>query len=69
MRKGCVSWFFSVLNEKAWEKSSHVYEYLKEGNTEDEARLFLAVSSGRIGVNEHKIKHKRFPLNIRTLSE
>jgi len=41
-----------------------VYEYLK-GGCKDGARLFSVVSRERVKDNGHKMKHRRFPLNIR----
>jgi len=44
---------------------THVYKYLKEGFEEDGASLFSVVPSARPRGNEHKLEHRRFPLNIR----
>ena len=42
-----------------------VYKYLKRRHREDEARLFSVLSGDRTGGKGHKLKHRRFSLNIR----
>lgn len=36
----------------------HAYKYLAEGNKENEASLFSALSTDRTRGNEHKLKHE-----------
>jgi len=43
----------------------NVYKYLKVVCKEDRTRLFLVVPSDKTRGNGHKLKHGRFPLNIR----
>jgi len=42
-----------------------MYKYMKGACTEDRARLSSVVPSDRTRGNEHKLKHRRFPLNTR----
>ncbi|KAK4826985.1 hypothetical protein QYF61_013085 [Mycteria americana] len=41
-----------------------MYKYLMGGKEEDGDRLFSVVPCDRTGGNGHKLKHRRFPLNI-----
>jgi len=43
----------------------NIYKYLEGGCKEGRARLFAVVPSDRTGGSGHKLKHRRFPLNIR----
>jgi len=61
MTKG---WDCSTWRREGWGDLIDVHKQLKGGCKEDGARL-LVVPSGRTRGNGHRLKHRKFSLNIR----